>query len=462
MRLINDSIGGLLLCTPDQNIARHSLTGTLPEGATLSEFMSPPVSYFSVLIKDTCVLVVVAYLLARGRGLSMLFRERLSLRETVTLGVGLGLVGLTSTVFPEAQFHYVTHTLFVIFATLIGGPPVGLLTAAVVSLGIAFQTPRLLVSLLFAVALSALLAHRMRRSDRLPVRLLIGFAAGALAQTFHLAVRTALAAYLHRRALPPTALFSIPGNGFGVALLLLVVSDAQARADSEQRRREVERQRMEAERAHALASEAQLAALRARVHPHFLFNALNSITELCCIAPRRAEAACLSLSHLMRRALETSVTATTLLCEELALAQAYVQIEQERLGERLKVKWQIDPAGETVPVVPFMVQTLVENAIRHGLASKVTCGTVTILVRCRKKYTLVAVCDDGIGMTLEERCHALPQTSAPTHGLPILDQQMRLLYGDRGRLRLFSQINRGTLAAVAVPTEAWEPQPRVR
>ena len=69
---------------------------------------------------------------------------------------------------------------------------------------------------------------------------------------------------------------------------------------------EVERHQVEVEHAHALASEAQLAVLRARIHPHFLFNALNSIAELCCIAPERAEAASVRLSQLMRRALDTS------------------------------------------------------------------------------------------------------------------------------------------------------------
>ncbi|HLK58266.1 MAG TPA: histidine kinase [Chthonomonadaceae bacterium] len=432
--------------------------------------MQTPASYFSVFIKDTCVLVVVAYLLSRGRLLRLLFRERLSLREVLILGICLGLAGLSLTLFPDARVPYAVPTLFITFATLVGGLPTGLVTAAAVTPVVAFQSytialqthqpyqfPRIFISILLAVLISTVIGKYCRRHATIPVRLAGGFIAGALVHIAQLVVRIPFANYFHLPLLPPQWLFSIPANGFGVALLLLVVSDAQVRADSEQRRVEVERQRLEAERAHALAAAAQLSALRSRIHPHFLFNALNSIAELCCLAPERAEVASLNLSRLMRRALEKSAAATTTLQEELTMVQAYLQIEQERLGERLSVVWDIAPECGAVCLVPFAIQILVENAIHHGLAPRVGPGKITITVRHHTRHILIAIQDNGIGIGPEARRSRQGATEAQTHGLQILDQQLRLLHGDRAHLRLFSRENRGTLVAFALPPMRMEP-----
>jgi len=414
--------------------------------------MQPPPSYFSIFIRDTCVLVVVAYLLTRGRMLRLLFQKRLPPPQTFGLGITLGLMGLSESLFQDAPLVYATHTLSVAFATMVGGLPIGLIAAAVISIGVAFQTPNRLIATILAVLLSAILSRILRRTATIPQRLASGFLAGAAAQAARLSLHLLFVGTLYPRPLPPTAIFSIPSNGFGVALLLLVVSDAQVRADSEQRRLEAERRLGEAERAHALASEAQLTALRARIHPHFLFNALNSIAELCCIAPERAETASINLSRLMRRALETHADLIPL-HEELALVQAYLQIEKERIGDRLQVIWCIDPACTTVLAPPFSVQTLVENAIHHGIGPLEQGGEIVITVRSGQRRILVAVQDNGAGMPAVAR-QILPEES-PTrlHGLQILDQQLALHCGTTARLRLFTRQNRGTLAAFTLPIE---------
>ncbi len=227
-------------------------------------------------------------------------------------------------------------------------------------------------------------------------------------------------------------------------LLVLIVTDAQEKARSEQRR-------LEAERAQTLASEAQLAALRARVHPHFLFNTLNSIAELCAIAPERAETAILRLSGMMRRALDAGAVTDMPLAEELQAAETYLQIEQERLGGRCRVEWQVESVPDHVQVPPFAVQVLVENAINHGLAPQRGSGTVKIVVRRRSRRTLIAVCDDGVGMDATRRRRALSLEQAVPHGLATAQQQLILLHGRRARLRLFSREGVGTMAVFAVP-----------
>jgi LytS/YehU family sensor histidine kinase len=409
-------------------------------------------SYFSIYIRDTCVLVVVAYLLTRGRMLRLLFQKRLPPPQTFGLGLTLGLMGLSESLFQNSPLVYATHTLSVAFATMVGGLPVGLIAATVISLGVAVQTPNRLIATILAVLLSAILSWILRRIDTIPQRLSSGFLAGAVAQAARLSLHLLFADTLYKNAHPlqPSALFSIPSNGFGVALLLLVVSDAQVRADSEQRRLEAERRRGEAERAHALASEAQFSALRARVHPHFLFNALNSIAELCCIAPERAETACINLSSLMRRALETHADLIPLR-EELALVRAYLDIEKERIGERLNITWCIDAESTAVLVPPFSVQTLVENAIHHGIGPREKGGQIVVTVRTGRRRILVAVQDDGAGMSPTTQQQLREESRSRLHGLQILNQQLTQRCGPAARLRLASQDNRGTCVAFALP-----------
>jgi LytS/YehU family sensor histidine kinase len=408
-------------------------------------------SNVSDFIQDTCVVVVFAYLLTRGKIVRLLLRERMSTREAVLFGISLGLVGLTERFIPQIGFKYASASLCIAFAASIGGLPVVLITASILALGSTIGMPRNPISLVPTAVISVLLAPIIRDADSLPRRLLGGFVTGVLVQSSRLLTAAALRHLWGLPPLPEAALFSIPTNGFGLALLLLVISDAQVRADSEQRRIEIEQERADAEHAHALAVEAQLSALRARVHPHFLFNALNSIAELCCIAPARAEAASLHLSHLMRRALETGDAATIPLRQELTLTHAYLKIEQERFGERLCIDWQIEPSCEDIPVIPFSMQVLVENAINHGLAPKPGRGTVTIVVRRSASRTLVAVHDDGVGMTPEARRERYQAERRATHGLQILNQQLALYYGDRARLRFFSQATKGTFAVFALP-----------
>ncbi len=402
--------------------------------------MSTPSGLYN-FIADTCILVVIAYLLARGRMLAMLFRENLSPGEAFLVGLVMGLIGLVEAVFPDAELPYASHTLFVIFATIVGGLRAGLVTVGVVALGaLFFQTHQMLVPTVLAIGISAYLGKLVRRTHTMTARLLGGFAVGTLAQACRLLLRLVLTVGWPLHAAASTVWVSAPANGFGVALLLLVVSDAQVRAQSE--------------RTQALVSQAQLTALRARIHPHFLFNTLNSIAELCGFAPERAEAAILRLSRLMRHALETSAATSMSLGEEIEVARDYLAIEQERLGSRLDIAWERDTSCDGIPVPPFAVQTLVENAVHHGLARKKGPVRIKVTTRIGPRHALVAVRDDGIGMTNMTRQKVLADENSALHGLQILDQHLILLYGRRARMRLFSQEGAGTLAVFILPQGA--------
>jgi signal transduction histidine kinase len=401
----------------------------------------------NAFIEDTCVIVVLAYLLTRGRLLTLLVQKRSPHPKAGLLGLILGAIGLTEVIFPGARFPYVTHTLIVTFAALNGGLRASLITAGVVAAGAAlFQSPEMVAGLIPALVASALLGEAVRRTIGVRHRLIGGWGAGMLAQAATLLIRAWFAGSEHHRFSISHALISIPANGFGVMLLQLVANDALVRASSE-------RHRLEAERARALLMEAELTALRARVHPHFLFNTLSAIAGLCGVAPDRAETAILRLSQLMRRVLEAHPTTPLPLAEELDAVRAYLDIEQDRLGPRLQVVWDVDPACECAQVPPFALQTLVENATEHGIAPKLGPGSVTIIVRRYPRHALIAVADDGVGIARDTR-HGTPgPDGARLHGLQILAQQLVLLYGRPARPRFLSRVDEGTRALFIVPIE---------
>jgi hypothetical protein len=413
--------------------------------------MSNTFAVLNAFIEDTCVLTVIAYLLARGRMLTLLFLNRRDRRSDLYLGMILGLVGLTEIIFPGARYPYVTHTLIITFATLIGGLRVGLIAAMTVVAGVCILHP---TSPLFETTLAlfagAFISEGVRRVFGAHWHLLRGLIAGMCVQAGVVVMYQVLPWPMHASYVLPHALVSIPANGFGVILLQLVLTEAQIRTNSE-------RHRLEAERAQVLVAEAQLTALRARVHPHFLFNALTSVAALCAVAPARAEAAVLRLSQLMRRALEFNQATPICLAEEIEHVQGYLEIEQLRLGARLQVIWEMNAPSTLILIPAFTLQTLVENAVSHGIASKMEPGKIRIVVYSRPRHTLIAVVDDGVGMTPQVRRSALAADGRSEHGLQIATQQLILFYGRSARIRLFSRPDVGTLAAFAIPnTQARE------
>ncbi len=134
-------------------------------------------------------------------------------------------------------------------------------------------------------------------------------------------------------------------------------------------------------RSRELAREAELRALRAQVDPHFLFNSLNSIATLATEDPLAARRMCLLLAGFMRRSLEVGERGQIPLRDELSLVSDYLAVERIRFGERLKVEEAVDEACRDCPVPPLLLQPLVENAVRHGIAQLVEGGTLRIAVR---------------------------------------------------------------------------------
>lgn len=202
------------------------------------------------------------------------------------------------------------------------------------------------------------------------------------------------------------------------------------------------------------AKDAEIAFLRSQIRPHFLYNALNSIAELCVDEPRRAEELTLDLSQYLRRSFDFKLQdGETSIQHELDLVQAYLNIEQARFGDKLHVEYDID-AHPMRRIPALMLQPIVENAVIHGIrSSDLTTGIVKVSVRSIEDGAVrFEVTDNGIGMTaqrLEEVLSAEKESRGV--GLRNISRRLELLYGNR--LRVESEKGAGTRVSFDIPAE---------
>lgn len=152
--------------------------------------------------------------------------------------------------------------------------------------------------------------------------------------------------------------------GVGALFYLLVATFNYVLAELEQRRRAGEREAVLA----LAAQRAELSALRAQVHPHFLFNSLNTVSALIGYDPAKAREACLLLAEYLRGTLKAQERPLVTLREEWALCQRYLAVEALRLGERLRLEVTVETSAEDCELPSLLLQPLVENAVTHGVA----------------------------------------------------------------------------------------------
>lgn len=143
---------------------------------------------------------------------------------------------------------------------------------------------------------------------------------------------------------------------------------------------------------------SRLHALRAQLHPHFLFNSLNAVATLVRRDPRLAEATLISLSELLRLALSQSERQEVPLREEMQFVERYLEIQQTRFGDKLRVEQKIEPAALDCLVPTLLLQPLVENAIRHGIEPAENTGLVRLTARRQNGLLVLTVEDDGVGL----------------------------------------------------------------
>jgi two-component system, LytTR family, sensor kinase len=145
-------------------------------------------------------------------------------------------------------------------------------------------------------------------------------------------------------------------------------------------------------RMEVIAQETQLRGLRAQLNPHFFFNCLNSLREMVAENPQRAQLMVTQLSDLMRYALQSNQVDLVSLASEVQAVQDYLALETIRFEERLQVRWDISAGALDLRVPPMLLQTLVENALKHGIALREEGGEIKIVIRHRDSEIHLAGC----------------------------------------------------------------------
>ena len=178
-------------------------------------------------------------------------------------------------------------------------------------------------------------------------------------------------------------------------------------------------------RARPSQAEARLAALNARIRPHFLFNSLNAVLSLIRARPQQAEAALESLSDLFRAAMRDPGELVSL-ADEIDLGRQYLELEKLRLGERLHVDWQLAGVPMDLPIPPLMLQPLLENAVYHGIEPSPEGGAVTVAIRQVGEELRIVISNPTAGQ--------LPHAAGNQMALANIRERLALYYDLEARL----------------------------
>jgi two-component system LytT family sensor kinase len=227
--------------------------------------------------------------------------------------------------------------------------------------------------------------------------------------------------------------FNLPVS---VLIVLIVAGFESLKTNLEKRNREYEELRN-------LQLRTQLAVLKAKLNPHFLFNSLNAILDLVYKAPDQVEAMVHNLAHIYRRVLRDVEREWGTVGEEIELMESYLNVEQIRLGQRLHyaVSCPEDLGERRLP--PLLLQPLVENAVLHGIAPKVGGGTITVTVERRAERLGIRIQDNGMGFS--------GWGSGSGFGLASIEERLKIIYPGTHRFSIRAADGGGTLVELELP-----------
>jgi len=192
-------------------------------------------------------------------------------------------------------------------------------------------------------------------------------------------------------------------------------------------------------------SETRLQLLQAQIEPHFLFNTLSNVVGLIGSRPDDAREMLEALTRYLRGSLKRSRERSGRVSDEIELLQAYLFIQQIRMGERLKYYFEIDEDVQNLPLAPLLLQPLVENAIRHGLDPSLQNGQLSIRITADGDFLSCSISDDGVGL-------AEAGPGGDQLGLTNVRQRVQSLYGDSAKLELLDN-NPGVCARLRIPLD---------
>lgn len=211
---------------------------------------------------------------------------------------------------------------------------------------------------------------------------------------------------------------------------------------------------MKLEEQERLLLQARMEALQSQINPHFLFNTLNSVSSLVRFDPDTAREMIVKLANILRRLLRAKGDSFVQLREELQFIDDYLDIEQVRFGkDKLRIIKELDSTTLDVVVPSMILQPLVENSIKHGLAPKIEGGSITLRSRMHEQMLIIEVEDDGVGMVEGGSGRA-----GSGIGMANVKERLMVLYGDAAAIEVDSRRGEGTLVRIKLPVpQADEP-----
>jgi two-component system LytT family sensor kinase len=197
---------------------------------------------------------------------------------------------------------------------------------------------------------------------------------------------------------------------------------------------------------HRLLMQARLDALTSQINPHFLFNTLNSVSSLIRTDPHQARVVVYQLSNILRRLLRKHDNFSSLR-EELNFIDDYLSIEVIRFGDKLRFRKDVEPAALDMQLPSMLLQPLIENCIKHGLASKVEGGSITLRASRVAGRLHLLIEDDGVGIPDSEMATLLDRGI----GVSNVNERLKVLFGADYRMRIDSKPGQGTRIEIEVP-----------
>jgi len=323
-----------------------------------------------------------------------------------------------------------------------------------------------LVTLVFTLTIAAAFEMQRRVPWLNPAvsktrKLLAHTGAAAAVGIVHLAVKAAL--IIPRGLIIDSSARHLAGEGFKIfmapvasygmaALLAFIIFGVRQRIRAE---RDALRLKAEMNEAVRRKAESELRALQAELNPHFLGNALHTVSSLIRTAPDDAIRLLNELQHLLRLPMSRAGTLEVTLAEELAMLEPYLAIERARIGRPLDVRWKIDQDVLRARVPQMILQPLVENAVKHGLAHQGDgdLGCIEIVARRQGDQLEITVCDEGVGVDMRPTGTGRPERHV---GVTNIRARLRELYGSRSSFDLSLRAGGGTVARILVP---WHEEP---
>lgn len=206
-----------------------------------------------------------------------------------------------------------------------------------------------------------------------------------------------------------------------------------------------QKQQLDTLKLEALVKELELKTIKAHINPHFIFNSLNGIRALVDEDPERARNAITELSNILRSSMQTDKLESVSLEKELNIVKDYLALENMRFEDRLRVEYEIDEDTLDQPVPPMMLQTLVENAIKHGISKQISGGKIRIVSDFKDSYHELAVQNTGklVNGTAKGEGFGLPSTL----------NRLSLLYGEKARFSIKQVTSEVVEARVLLPVQ---------